>query len=80
MDEAMSHAVTGAAAHGAHGAHAPNTISIPWVVAASLLMGLGIFLITAWIITFDFVYFVGFVVLTGGFLMTFDRRMGSDHA
>ena len=76
----MTHAVAGATAHGGHGSHAPNSISIPWVLAASLLMGLGIFLISAWIVTFDYLYFVGFVVLAGGFLMTFDQRMGSDHA
>ncbi|MCI4321660.1 MAG: hypothetical protein L3K18_06170 [Thermoplasmata archaeon] len=75
----MSPAVA-AAAHGGHGIHAPNSISIPWVLAASLLMGLGVFLISAWIITFDYLYFVGFVVLAVGFLMTFDQRMGSDHA
>jgi membrane-bound ClpP family serine protease len=76
----MSHAVAAPAAHGGHGSQAPNSISIPWVLAASLIMGLGVFLISIWIVTFDFLYFVGFFVLVGGFLMTFDQRMGSDHA
>ena len=65
---------------GGHGSTAPNSISIPWVVLASVLMGAGVFLITVWLVTFDFVYFGGVVVLLVGFLMSFDRRMGSDHA
>ncbi|HKV89924.1 MAG TPA: hypothetical protein VJQ43_01870 [Thermoplasmata archaeon] len=63
-----------------HRSTAPNTLSVPWVLLASLLMGAGVLLVSLWIVTFDYVYFAGFAVLVVGFLMVFDRRMGSDHA
>jgi hypothetical protein len=64
----------------AHRATGPDPQSIPWVIGASLLMGAGLFLIATWIITFDFVYFVGFGALLVGALMILNPRMGADHA
>ena len=65
---------------GHHAGDAPNTISIPWVIAASLLMGVGLFLISVWIVTFDFLYLLGIFVVLVGALMIVSPRMGSDHA
>lgn len=64
----------------AHAPTGPDPQSIAWVVGAALLMGAGLFLISTWIITFDFVYFVGFGVLLVGALMILSPRMGADHA
>lgn len=61
-----------------HGA--PNSISIPWVVLASVLMGLGVLMLALWLVTFNFLLFSGSLVLLVGFLMVFSPRMGSDHA
>ncbi|MCI4332670.1 MAG: hypothetical protein L3K01_02905 [Thermoplasmata archaeon] len=63
-----------------HVAVGPDPQSIAWVIGASLLMGAGLFLISTWIITFDFVYFVGFGALLVGALMILSPRMGADHA
>jgi len=61
--------------------HAPNSISIPWVVAAAILSGVGVFLVLTWLITsFDWIYFVGVVPAGAGALMFFDERAGSSHA
>jgi hypothetical protein len=62
-------------------AHAAgDTQSIPWVIGAALLMGLGLFLISTWILTFNFLFFAGFPILIVGALMILDPRMGADHA
>lgn len=63
-----------------HVKDAPNSISIPWVVAAAVLIGIGLFLISVWLLTFDLLFFSGTLVLLVGALMVFDPRMGSDHA
>jgi type IV secretory pathway TrbL component len=63
-----------------HGHGAPNTISIPWVVLASVLMGIGVLMLALWLVTFNFLLFTGSLVLLAGFLMIFSPRMGSDHA
>jgi hypothetical protein len=63
-----------------HAAPGSDTQSVAWVVGASLLMGLGLFLITTWLITFDIVYFSGFAAILVGVLMILDPRMGADHA
>jgi hypothetical protein len=75
----MSH-VASIPSAAAHGSHAPNSISLPWVLLASILMGIGVLLIVLWIVTFNFLYFTGVFVVLAGFLMVFDPRMGSDRA
>ena len=55
-------------------------ISIPWVIAASLLMGLGVFSLTIWLVTFDWLFFAGVVPALAGILMVFDRRAGADRS
>jgi uncharacterized membrane protein HdeD (DUF308 family) len=66
-----------------HGASPParNSISVPFVIVAAILAGVGLFLLLTWLITsFDWVYFIGVAPLVAGALMLFDRRAGSDSA
>lgn len=55
-----------------------SPVSVGWVVGASLLMGVGIFAITLWLITFDWVYFGGILPMAVGILMMFDPRAGAN--
>jgi hypothetical protein len=72
---------TGYSARPKTAAHsAGDTQSIPWVVGACVLMGLGLWLISTWLITFNFLFFTGFPVLVVGAFMILDPRMGADHA
>jgi hypothetical protein len=64
-----------------HAKHdAPNTISIPFVLLASVLMGIGLLLTLVWLITFNWLLFPGVGLVVIGALMTLSPRMGSDHA
>ena len=59
---------------------APNSISVPFVILASVLMGVGLMLTFVWLITFNWLLFPGILVVVAGALMILDPRMGSDHA
>ncbi|HEV8050180.1 MAG TPA: hypothetical protein VGP88_06260 [Thermoplasmata archaeon] len=59
---------------------APNSISVPFVLLASVLMGIGLMLIFTWLITFDWLFFPGVLVVAIGAFMMLSPRMGSDHA
>ncbi|MCI4370393.1 MAG: hypothetical protein L3J81_03580 [Thermoplasmata archaeon] len=59
---------------------APNTISIPFVLLASVLMGVGLLLTLVWLITFNWLLFPGVGVVVVGALMVLSPKMGSDHA
>jgi hypothetical protein len=61
-----------------HGAS--NSISVPYVVLASVVMGLGLMLTFTWLITFDWRFFPGTLVVVVGALMMLSPRMGSNHA
>ena len=66
----------------AHSEHAvtKSPISIPWVIVASLLAGLGVFSMVLWLYTFQWIYFGGILPILTGTLMMFDRRAGADSA
>lgn len=55
-----------------------DPLSIAWVVGASLLMGVGIFFVTYWLMTFEWLYFGGILPMTAGILMMFDPRAGAN--
>ncbi len=59
---------------------AARTISIPWVVLAALLCGLGLFTVAYWLLTGNWLYFAGLLALIAGALMLFHPRSGLDHA
>jgi|HubBroStandDraft_3_1064219.scaffolds.fasta_scaffold1616874_1 hypothetical protein len=74
--------MTAHAAHpgAAHGHGAPNSISVGWVIVASILMGLGVLMLAFMLIEFNVLLLSGALVLFVGILMSLDPRMGSDHA
>ncbi|MCI4364325.1 MAG: hypothetical protein L3K13_08560 [Thermoplasmata archaeon] len=57
----------------------PGSISIPYVIGAALMMGLGLFLIASWVLTFNWIYFPGVALAALGFLMILHPLAGSDH-
>jgi membrane-bound ClpP family serine protease len=57
-----------------------STLSLPWLVAAALLIGGGLFVISYFILTFQLVYLAGIAMVVVGGLMLFDPRAGPDHA
>ena len=76
MDGLAASSPTGVAPH----ASAPNTISVPFVILVALLVGVGLFLISVWFLTGQWIYFSGvFAVFLGAMLML-NPRAGSDHA
>jgi len=70
--------------HGTAGGHAGPTddgsVSIPFVVLASVLVGLGITGLAYWLITFQWILLASVVPLAGGGLLFFTRATGPDHA
>jgi hypothetical protein len=73
-----------APARGAASADA-GSISIPWVILASLVCGVGLWLIAFWLINLTgaasgWIYFLGVPVLIVGAIMFLNPRMGPDHA
>ena len=81
MTTALPHAAPVASAQAAS-AHAdrPNTISVPFVILACVLMGVGLLMTLVWLITFNWLLFPGVGLVVIGALMTLSPRMGSDHA
>jgi hypothetical protein len=60
--------------------HAVSPISVPWVVLASLVCGVGIFLVWFWLETFNWIFFPGIVAVIVGAMMFMSDRAGLDHA
>lgn len=57
-----------------------SPISIPFVMLAAVLIGVGILALVYWLVTFEWIYFGGILPsLTGG-LMLFHPRAGADRA
>ncbi|NNN17240.1 MAG: hypothetical protein HKL79_02610 [Thermoplasmata archaeon] len=54
--------------------------SVPWVVLAAVLCGVGIFLIIYWLIYFVWPAFSGVVFVLAGAFLLFNRRTGLDRA
>jgi hypothetical protein len=54
--------------------------SVLFVILASIVAGVGLFLTLIWVITFQWIYFVGIVLMAVGFLMFFSQQMGPDRA
>jgi len=71
----------GAAHDPPHSPHRGGPISVPWVILASVLIGVGLTLVAYWLYTgFDLVYTFGIAFAVIGGLMLFDERAGADHA
>jgi membrane-bound ClpP family serine protease len=69
---------------GAHSAsphgHVKSPISVSWVVLSALLIGLGVFMMAYFLVTFRWFYFLGIAPCVAGGLMLFSRRAGLDSA
>ena len=57
-----------------------NSISVPFVVAAALVASLGLFCLLLWVITFQWILFLGVIPMAIGALMFFHPKMGSNRA
>ena len=57
-----------------------SPISVPWVILAALLMGLGVFMMAYFLVTFSWIYFLGIAPCVAGGLMLFSRQAGVDSA
>jgi|HubBroStandDraft_1064217.scaffolds.fasta_scaffold251542_2 hypothetical protein len=55
-------------------------ISIPFVVLAAFLVGIGVLGMVYFLITFDLLYLFGALATTVGGLMLFHPLAGADHA
>jgi hypothetical protein len=64
----------------AHHAVVRSPISVTWVLASALLIGLGIFMMAYWLLTFAWFYALGVAPCVIGGLMLFSRRAGYDTA
>lgn len=62
------------ARHESHG-----SVSVLFVLLASVLIGGGLFLIAAWVLSFDWLYFTGVAPVAIGFLLLFSPKAGPDH-
>jgi len=63
-----------------HRNDAPNTLWVPWVIVAALLISIGIFSVIYFLITFQLEFLGGIALVLGGTFMLLDPRAGSDHA
>ncbi|MGD0250122.1 MAG: hypothetical protein ABSB97_04465 [Thermoplasmata archaeon] len=58
---------------------AKDSLSIPFLVLASLLCGVGLFGLSFWLVTSNWLYFASLIPLILGALMLFMRGTGPDH-
>ncbi len=58
----------------------PNTLSVPWVIVAALLISIGIFAVIYFLISFQPAFLGGIALVLAGTFMLLDPRAGSDHA
>jgi hypothetical protein len=57
-----------------------NSLSVPFLVLSALLIGVGLFGMAYWLVTFSWLYFASVVPLILGAYMLFTRGTGSDRA
>ena len=67
-------------AHGLVHAPASNSISVPFVVASALISTLGLLALLLWVITFQWILFLGVIPMTIGALMFFHPKMGANRS
>ena len=70
----------GAAPHGAHAKHPGGPISVPWVLLAGLLIGIGLLVLAYMLVSFNVEYLSGAVLVVVGGLMLFSPRAGANRA
>ena len=63
-----------------HRPHEKSPISIPYLLAAAVLIGIGLTSASLWILSFNWLLFLGFAPLVVGAFMLFSPRAGADRA
>ncbi len=58
----------------------PSHVSVPWVVLAAVLCGLGLFLISYFLTYFYWPAFSGVILVLVGAILLFNRRTGLDRS
>ncbi len=61
-----------------HGARTRSVV--PFVIFAAILCGVGLFGMSFWLVTLDWVYFASLIPLILGAYLLFTRGTGPDHA
>ncbi|HEV2429856.1 MAG TPA: hypothetical protein VGV64_08470 [Thermoplasmata archaeon] len=64
----------------AHAPGAPNSISVPFVIGSVVLAMLGMLAVVLWLVTFQWIYFLGLIPMLLGALLWFHPRAGSDRS
>jgi hypothetical protein len=59
---------------------AARSISVPYIVLAAVLCGVGLFGMAFWLVTFNWLDFASLIPLVLGAVMLFGRGSGPDHA
>jgi hypothetical protein len=67
-------------AEGAHSSESNDQVSVPLLIAAALLCGLGLLGVAYWLLTQNWLYFASLIPLIGGAYLLFTRATGPDHA
>jgi len=57
-----------------------STLSVPFLLLSSILIGVGLAGLAYWLVTFDWVYFASVIPLVLGAYMLFTRGTGPDRA
>jgi len=57
-----------------------SSVSLPFLVLAAVLIGVGLSGMAYWLVTFQWVYFASLIPLILGALMLFTRGTGPDRA
>jgi hypothetical protein len=57
-----------------------DTISIPWVLLSAVMCGVGLFAVSYWLLTQNWLWFLGILPVILGAIMFLSPRMGPDHA
>ncbi len=65
---------------GAHASSSEGSVSVPRLVGAAVLAGVGLLGTIYWLITFRWLYFLSLGLLAGGAYLLFTRASGADHA
>ncbi len=57
-----------------------DSLSIPYLVCAAILCGVGLFGMAYLLVSFNFLYFLSLIPLVSGAVMLFMPRTGPDHS
>jgi fatty acid desaturase len=67
-------------AEGSHEEERSGHVSVPLVIAAALLCGVGLVGVSFWLVTQNWLYFAGLLPLIGGAYLLFTGVTGPDRA